>query len=259
VIRIGVRNLEYSESKQFDELLDVLRDLPESEGVSHLLCPISGFPVFFPGGRGYAGPSFPHAPVMLLGHNYGTDEEAAAGVERGFEDFSKVPTWRNLLGSLLPAAKEVAGPMIEHCFFTNFYLGAIVHPQPKAGERRKKTNTGPFRCSEKYPEYCAKALVKQVAIVRPEVIALLGAYVPPLFATAFPDFGCHCGNGIGATQAQQPDGGHILKLLDRQVQVISLYHPSYPRGPDFHRKQGRLLGLAVKQARQRTNNDVARR
>jgi hypothetical protein len=96
------------------------------------------------GGRGYKGRLFPQSSVMLIGHNFDTDIGFFKSVTRGAEDHLTMKTWINLKGSFLPSA----GIAEEECFFTNFYLGAIVHPEPKRGATPKTTNTGEFKCSQ---------------------------------------------------------------------------------------------------------------
>lgn len=183
----------YYPSHQVDELRAMLSALPESQGVLGLNCEISNYPNFFPGGRGYKSRTFPSSPVMFIGHNFDTDIGFRNSVARGSEDYLKMKTWVNMQGSFLPTA----GPLDEdECFFTNFYLGAIVHPEPKAGEQRKTSNTGTFKCTQEYHDACVKALRTQVKIVRPKVIALLGSKVPSAFGEAFPDYRPHCGSDL---------------------------------------------------------------
>jgi hypothetical protein len=229
-----------------DRLLAMLHSLPESEGVRRLLCEIPYFPNFFPGGRGYKTRDFPESPVMFIGHNFDTEDGFLKSVERGSEDYLRMKTWVNMKESFLPSASLDE----ESCFFTNFYLGAIIHLEPKAGDKKKSTNTGTFKCSHQYRLACIKALRTQVQIVRPKVVALLGNKVPPAFGEAFPSFGRYCGPDLAGTQSQQPPGGYRLQLLsDLPVQVVCLSHPANPRSLESHRAQGLLLRLTIKAAR----------
>ena len=235
----------YLPSGQMDQLLAMLRSLPESPGVLRLNCEIPKYPSFFPGGRGYKGPSFPQSPIMFVGHNFDTDIGFLKSLERGSEDHLKMKTWVNMKNSFLPAARLDE----DDCFFTNFYLGAIVHPEPKPGETRKTTNTGKFKCSKQYHEACVKALRTQVDIIRPAVVALLGGKVPTAFGEAFPVYLRHCGIDLGETQSRQPNTGHRLQLLtDLSVHVICLAHPANPRSLESHRAQGLLLRSAIQAA-----------
>lgn len=235
----------YNPSIQVNRLLAMLRSLPESDGVRRLFCEIPNYPNFFPGGRGYKARSFPESPVMFIGHNFDTEEGFLKSVERGSEDHLRMKTWFNMKESFLPYAAVDE----ENCFFTNFFLGAIKHPEPKAGEK-KTTNTGTFKCSHQYRLACIRALITQAEIVRPKVIALLGNRVPPAFGEAFPSFGRFCGSDLAGTQSLQPPGGHKLQLLpDLCVQVVCLAHPANPRSLESHRAQGLLLRSAIDAAR----------
>ena len=115
----------------------MLKALPESPGVLRLNCEIPEHPSFSPGGRGFAGQSFPPSPVMFLGHNFDTCFGFYRSVKRGAED-EKMKTWLNLRKSFLPEA----GLNEEKCFFTNFYLGAMIHPEAAAGEKKKRRTRG---------------------------------------------------------------------------------------------------------------------
>lgn len=234
----------YLPSPQIDSLRAMLRGLPESSGVLRLDCEIAKYPNFFPGGRGHKSRFFPQSPVMFIGHNFDTDAGFRRSVDRGSED-PRMPTWRNMRELFLPTA----GLDENDCFFTNLYLGAIVHPEPKNGEKRKTANTGTFKRSPQYRNASVKGLRAQVEIVRPKVIALLGGKVPPAFAEAFPVFMPHCGANLTKTQAKQRTSGYRLQLLsDLRVQVISLAHPANPRSNESHRAQGLLLRSAIEAA-----------
>jgi hypothetical protein len=233
----------YQPSEQFDALSAMLAALPDSPGVLRLGCEIPNYPSFFPGGRGYKGRSFPQAPIMLIGHNFDTEAGFRRSVARGSEDHLKMKTWVNMKESFLPTARLSE----DECFFTNFYLGAIVHPAPKPGEGQKTKNTGTFKCTPQYRASCVKALRIQVEVVRPKVVALLGGNVSGPFAEAFPTYAPHCGVDLADTQMKQPAGGHALQLLqDLRVQVVCLAHPANPRSLESHRAQGLLLGAAVR-------------
>jgi hypothetical protein len=144
----------YFPSIEMDRLLAMLDGLPDSQGVLKLRCEIPSYPSFFPGGRGYTSRFFPKSPVMFVGHNFDTDDGFRDSVARGHEDYVKMKTWINMRGAFLPAANISE----DDCFFTNFYLGAIIHPEPKVGKKKSKTNTGTFKCSSDYREACINAL-----------------------------------------------------------------------------------------------------
>ncbi len=229
-----------------DRLLAMLDGLPESYGVLKLRCEIPGHPSFFPGGRGYKGRLFPKSPIMFVGHNFDTEHGFRKSVARGHEDYVKMKTWVNMRGAFLPKA-DISE---EDCFFTNFYLGAIIHPEPEVGQEKKKTNTGTFKCSRAYKTACISALRTQVEIVRPRVIALLGNAVPSAFAKAFPVLGECFIDDIALLRIKQPAWGFRVQLLaGLDVQVICLVHPANPRSLASHQEQGALLAAAVRAAR----------
>jgi hypothetical protein len=179
---------------------------------------------------------------MFLGHNFDTCFGFYRSVKRGAEDV-KMPTWANIKGFFLPTADLDE----EECFFTNFYLGAMIHPEPSAGEKKKTKNTGRFKCSQDYRIKCIEALRIQVEIARPRVIAPLGSCVPSAFAEAFPAYAPHAGDGVAETQSKQPSSGHSLELSkNMRVQVVCLFHPANPRSLESHRAQGSLLRSAVR-------------
>ena len=242
-VSIGIidSNFVHPPSVQLDKLRAMLKDLPESPGVLRLDCEIPEYPSFFPGGRGYKGQSFPQSPIMFVGHNFDTSCGFYRSVERGAEDV-KMPTWAKMKKYFLAGLDE------EECFFTNFFLGAMIPPEPCAGEKKAK-NTGTFKCSAEYGRRCIVALKRQVEIARPRVVALLGSNVPPAFAEAFPDYALFVGDTLAETQSKQPDSGHTLQLFENWVQIVCLYHPASRGRIESHRAQGSLLRSAVEQAR----------
>lgn len=183
----GPSNFRYDPCHQFDRLSSLLNTLPTSEWVHPLRCEIKGYPSFFPGGRGYLGPAFPQSPVMLIGHNFDNKENFLLSVARGYEEEKRRNTWGILREFFLPVADLAE----QDCFFTNFYLGAIIHPEPEPGAEKKTSNTGHFKCSPSreeaanYREACVDALRQQVETVRPSVVALLGSVVPRYFFEGF--------------------------------------------------------------------------
>src|SRR6476646_111821 len=93
------------------------------------------FTSFFPGGYGLWNPSqsktmppFPFGGVMVVGHDYHSEEGYRASVLRGRESESQ-PTWRNLIELLTEASI-----LPDDCFFTNAYMGL----------RRGSATTGVF-------------------------------------------------------------------------------------------------------------------
>lgn len=222
----------YIPSRQYDALQELLKTLPSDPHVHPLSCEIPGHPSFLLGGRGYIGPNFPERAIMLLGNNFGDKGYVESCVQLTHEDPTIAgSTWRNLRDHVLPeAAGEAAGvpgrmnqvQTIEpECFFTNVYLGAIIHKEPKPGKTKKKGNMVPFTGAEFYQQECIKAIREQVAIVRPSVIALLGEKIRQPFSQAFPH---------SRDMLDRPEGEKLELLPGLIVQVICLVHPANPRG-----------------------------
>jgi uracil-DNA glycosylase len=223
-------------------LLALLDGLPNCEGVFRIRCEIAGYPAFFPGGVGYKGDVFPNRPILFIGHNFDSESNFKASVQRGFEGGSRAKTWPNLLAHFLPEA----GVREEQCFFSNFYLGAIAEKN-KSPHLSKQKNIGKFPCSREYHAACVQAVRKQVEIIRPSVIALLGAYVPVPFSQAFPEYKVIASESLTETQAKQPLGGfRVFFGVGLHAQVVALVHPSNPRSNASHKEQGRLLRGALK-------------
>jgi hypothetical protein len=238
-------------SRQHDALQELLKTLPSDPHVHPLSCEIPGHPSFFPGGRGYVGPNFPERAIMLLGNNFGDKGYVESCVQLTHEDPTIAgSTWRNLRDHVLPeAAGEAAGvpgrmnqvQTIEpECFFTNVYLGAIIHKEPKPGKTKKKGNMVPFTGAEFYQQECIRATREQVAIVRPSVIALLGEKIREPFSQAFPH---------SRDMLDRPEGEKLELLPGLIVQVICLVHPANPRGFEEKREQGRKLAAAIRASR----------
>jgi hypothetical protein len=152
---------------------------PYPDGVVPVPALIEGT-AFFPGGRGVwqweAGLPLPPLPVggiMVLGHDFHSEEAYRASLARGYEARSQ-PTWRSLL-ALLEAAR--IHPL--HCFFTNIYMGL----------RKGSATTGKFpgAADPAFVQRCLSFLSVQLAVVQPKIILTLGSYVPPLLARLTPD------------------------------------------------------------------------
>ena len=100
--------------------------------------------------------TFPHDPVMFVGHNFDSQRAYAASIQRKGE--GKGVFWQRLLGML-----RVAGLAPEDCFFTNALMGV------KPGSA-----TGPMPSVPGYREQCRTFLAKQVEIVKPRALVALG-------------------------------------------------------------------------------------
>lgn len=134
---------------------------------------------FFPGGAGIylerrdrSTVEFPFGGVMILGHNFDSEEGFKKSLQRGREVVTR-GTW----GQLLKLLKD-AGIPFDQCFFTNAFMGLCEGDDNKQYRGRDDPE---FRAA------CLRFLKAQIEIQRPRFILTLGLHVPPLLACASPD------------------------------------------------------------------------
>lgn len=124
---------------------------------------------FFPGGTGLwrgkisAGPlpeEFPERPFMFVAHNFGNLASLQQAIrEKGEAHSAFANLWTNLLGFF-----EYASPLTPaECFFTNALMGL------KLDDR-----SGKMPHSEAYESQCLHFLGRQVQIVEPRAVVILG-------------------------------------------------------------------------------------
>lgn len=198
---------------------------------------------FFPGGCGLwieardeKLPPMPVGGIMVLGHDFHSEEAFAMSLAHGGEvstspgdpNYRRVPTWVALLDLL----SEVGIPPRE-CFFTNAYMGL----------REEAGTTGRFPGSRDlaFVKRCQDFLIKQIAVQRPRVILPLGAWVPRFIAPLSPQLtpwhdAANLGriDAVGPVQQSAQFPGKIV------CPVVALTHPSL-RGPNVIRR--RYAGL----------------
>ena len=219
----------------FDDLIARLHTLVYPESVVPIFPKILDRVAFFPGGRGYAD-AFPVGGVMLLGHNFDTEEKYLAAVRRGRESDGN-RTWVNFRNFLQPAS----GIGDERIFFTNFYAGAI-----RGGGR----NVGRFPATKEFRTACGKLLVEQIRAQQPILVATLGSHVPRLIATALSELREWARGSLSSIQARQGDGVDIT-VDEHSVRVLALLHPSAIVSEASLVEQGRLLGRVLREVEHR--------
>jgi hypothetical protein len=94
---------------------------------------------------------------MILGHNWGAVHEFADAHRVGSDPMNG-PTWRCLQLYL-----ESANVCTIDCFFTNIFVGL----QPDRSQGR-------MNASEEFKTQCRAFLFKQIDIVKPRLVAILG-------------------------------------------------------------------------------------
>ncbi|MCX5689978.1 MAG: hypothetical protein NTV94_09395 [Planctomycetota bacterium] len=129
---------------------------------------------FFPGRMGVAGQSgLPRRPVMVVGQDFDEYEswkKTPAGDETG-------ATWDELLKVL-----REAGIALESCFFTNVLMGVrIVQVQP--GKEPSNSGPSPALDDAAFVGRCLEFLGRQIEVMRPSVVVLLGAPAACVVAT----------------------------------------------------------------------------
>lgn len=121
---------------------------------------------FFPAGiglwrgsepHGIAPADFPRSPILILGHNWGTVAELERTFRRGIDNMN-LPAWR-----CLPCYLEGSRVDKMDCFFTNVLVGL----QPTLANGR-------MLATEEFYKECRTFLCKQIRIVKPRLVAILG-------------------------------------------------------------------------------------
>lgn len=163
-----------------DELFAVMDEVERyPDGVMKVPHRIPGL-AFFPGGAGLWGaqadkplPQMPRRGVMILGHDFHSEEAHWQSYHAGREDHARGPTWRGLLPLL-----RCAGIAEASCFFTNAYMGLRTGAQA----------TGRFPGSRDagYVDRCQRYFGRQVAAQEPRLVLTLGNNVPRFLAPIAP-------------------------------------------------------------------------
>jgi len=217
--------------------------LPEVEpypsGVVSVRARIPGT-AFFPGGAGLWGarsgeplPLMPMGDVMVLGHDFHSEEGFARSLAQGTEVPTSPsdaacripPTWQALL-ALLQAVELAA----ERCFFTNAYMVL----------RQGAGTTGRFPGSRDpgFVARCQRFFLRQLAAQRPRVILTLGTWVPSFLAPLAPTLsGWRTARSMAALDAAGPlvhDVAFVPEVAP--CTVAALTHPSL-RGPNVGRRR----------------------
>jgi len=196
---------------------------------------------FFPGGYGLWRPDikqplppFPFGGVMILGHDFHSEEGYRASVKRTRESETQ-PTWRVLLSLLRKVGIEPS-----NCFFTNVYMGL----------RAGRATTGPFpgASDEQFVQHCIRFLSEQIDTQRPTHILTLGVNVPPLIAQLSPHLvEWSAGKGLRHLDAVGPvrRGVRFDRIPDLETTVVALTHPSMRHASVRHREYRGKFGDAA--------------
>ena len=209
---------------------------PYPEGVLPVPEAIAGT-AFFPGGHGLYledGPtSFPTGKVMVLGHDFHSEEQYEESRARGMEDLN-APTWRNLLNLL----KEVHLAPTD-CFFTNFFMGLR--------EGTATTGVFPGKKDKDFVKRCQAFFLEQVAMQRPRTILVLGGQVPKLLAPLSPKLHTW-GKAASLGSIDRAGAGLVSQVSFRPdlppANLVALTHPSLRHANLRHRKPPAVVDAA---------------
>jgi uracil-DNA glycosylase len=153
---------------------------------------------------------------MVLGHNFDCETSFAASLARGVEH-TNGPTWgtlRKLFG--------LAGISMEHCFFTNAYMGLKAGSDP--------TGHFPGADDPDFVRRCRAFLVEQVRVQQPTLILTLGKEVLPVVAQLTPELAAQW-SGADSLSALDARGAALVTPtrfsgVEHSVAVLALTHPA---------------------------------
>jgi uracil-DNA glycosylase len=156
---------------------------------------------------------------MVLGHNLDSERGFAQSVARGSENLT-AGTWRALTEFL---GESTPGDItLSRCFFTNFLIGLI----PGASA----TGAFPGAKDPAFVERCRAFLNRQIEVLRPSLLLVLGRHTPRLLAPLCPRLG-RWANATTFADIDRDDGAVIYdaRIAGVGLSVVALTHPSYRR------------------------------
>lgn len=193
--------------ENYRRVLDVLRSVPSHPYVTPIEPNGHTALSFFPGQRGFVGPSFPIGGIMLVGNNFDNLKHWLEYRDNPLAvDTTK--TFKRLTQDILPAAQVE----LENCWLTNYALGVMDKP----------TSQYEFPAKVQAALQLKKKFAQFVDIMRPRLIVIMGAYVRGYV-------------GI--------DRGSVRRMFG--TNVIGIHHPS-ARGPlEQFRAEGQRIREAL--------------
>jgi hypothetical protein len=214
---------------------------PYPEGVVRVPGRLPGIG-FFPGGVGLwnaeHGSLRPLSPglTMILGHNFDSEAGYRRSVARGAEDLNAA-TWRELtkfLRRALPKGEEG----LTDCFFTNFFMGLIA--------RGSSVGQFPGARDDAFVERCREFLRRQIEVMRPSLMLVLGMHTPRLIAPLASELE-PWGKAKTFAELDRQNAGFIPRVVIAGVRlsVVALTHPSLRNSNVRHRHFNGLLGDAA--------------
>ena len=223
--------------EQIAELLANFGDYPDS--VTPVPACMTGV-AFFPGGAGLWGaqlgqpmPPMPIDKVMVVGHNFDSEDHYKQSLARGCERVTQ-GAWGGLCRML--RAWDIP---LEDCFFTNAYMGLKVNVNPSTG-KNESSGRFPGADNHSFVYRCRAFLLKQIQMQEPRLMLTLGKEVLPVVAPIAHEL---TSTWSGATDLQELDRRNAALIRSAQfpgvrhlTTVVALTHPAN-RGPNVKRRR----------------------
>jgi uracil-DNA glycosylase len=188
---------------------------------TNLLAAVGGLPgpAFFPEGFGLSESALcenDRPTIIAIGHNFGCQEYRTAIQGAGREDDKA--TWRNLDALLVQAG---ANP--SQCFRTNWFVGLL--------PGHKQTGRFLRKPDYDYERACLLLLVKQIQMIKPTAILLLGPEVASRASNLIPALEPWRG-AERWVDIDQSTIGHSARNVEVpaasvRTNVVALLHPSF--------------------------------
>lgn len=180
-------------------------------------------PGFFPGCTGTidSRQDISGLRFMVLGQDFDTATNHQL-IDSSKGEIEHNTTWRNLKVLLHDLAIEPSD-----CFFTNAYMG--LRPN-QTNEKNKNTGESPAskRGAELFAKDCQSFLKKQLEVIQPEVVLVLGKETAKFVSKAFPDE-CSKWKNFPTLKKLYEDEDNIsieFNLDGKPIQFLFVIHPS---------------------------------
>lgn len=178
---------------------------------------------FFPGAAGLWQsqpeelPPLAKRGTMVLGHNLDSERGFAQSVARGGENLNGA-TWRELIRFLDRAMPDERAR--DNYFFTNFLIGLI------AGASASSEGKFPGTANPDFVTRCQAFFERQIQIIRPSLLFVLGIQTPRLIAPLSPQL-VHWHNAKKYTDIDFQNGGFVSNatIAGNSLAIVALTHP----------------------------------
>jgi uracil-DNA glycosylase len=184
-------------------------------------------PAFFPEGLGLedtAAAELNWPKIMAIGHNFGCEQYRDEIDASGREDDKA--TWRSLRRLLLES-----GESIGNCYMTNWFIGL----QPGSNQVGVFLRTA----SSRYESQCRALLLRQIEMLQPRVILLLGLEVVGRAHEAVPALQAWAGarSWISVDQSAIGPIAYDVEIsgTGTRANVVALLQPSFAASNQRHR------------------------